>query len=136
MTFVDTSAIYALLDRSDNNHAQAQAIWFELLDQNRVMFTSNYVIVESCALAQNRLGLEAVRAIHDKLLPVIEKRWIDEGLHAIAIAALLAASRRKLSLVDCSSFAVMRQASASSAFAFDRHFEEEGFQISTASSNS
>ena len=136
MTFVDTSAIYALLDRSDSNHAEAQAIWFALLDESHAMFTSNYVIVECCALAQNRLGLDAVRAIHDKILPVIEKRWIDEGLHAIAMATLLAASRRKLSLVDCSSFAVMRQASAGRAFAFDKHFEEEGFVVFAAGGKS
>ena len=91
------------------------------------MFTSNYVVVECCALAQNRLGMDAVRAIHDKILPVIEKQWIDEGLHALAMASLLSASRRKLSLVDCSSFAVMRKAGARTAFAFDAHFVEEGF---------
>jgi len=129
MTFVDTSAIYALLDRSDQNHAKAKTIWFELLDQNRAMFTSNYVVLECCALAQNRLGMDAVRAVHDKILPVIEKRWIDEELHTLAMASLLAASRRKLSLVDCSSFAVMRKLGAGEAFAFDAHFVEEGFEL-------
>ncbi len=127
-TFVDTSAIYALLDRSDQNHAEATRIWFELLDENRAMFTSNYVVVECCALAQNRLGMDAVRAIHDKILPVIDQQWIDEGLHALAITSLLSASRRKLSLVDCSSFAIMRKAGAGTAFAFDAHFVEEGFE--------
>ena len=126
-TFVDTSAIYALLDRSDQNHAEATRIWFDLLDENRAMFTSNYVVVECCALAQNRLGMDAVRAIHDKILPVIEQQWIDEELHALAMASLLGASRRKLSLVDCSSFAVMRKEGAGAAFAFDAHFVEEGF---------
>jgi predicted nucleic acid-binding protein len=43
------------------------------------------------------------------------------------VAALLAARRRKLSLVDCASFTVMRQAGARLAFAFDRHFTEEAF---------
>lgn len=133
MTFVDTSAIYALLDRSDLNHKRAEAIWFSLLDRNQALFTSNYVIVESCALAQNRLGMEAVRAIHNKILPVIETRWIDDTIHTLAMAALLAASRRKLSLVDCSSFAIMRQARSSYAFAFDQHFAEEGFALASES---
>lgn len=127
MIFVDTSAIYALLDQSDHNHAKARRIWFELLEQNRAIFTSNYVVLECCALAQNRLGMDAVRAIHDKILPVIEQRWVDEELHRLAMASLLAASRRKLSLVDCSSFAVMRKVGAVEAFAFDAHFVEEGF---------
>ena len=69
MTFVDTSAIYAILDRSDANHEAAKTCWFALLDANDPLFTTNYVVVESCALAQSRLGLEAVRPISEELLP-------------------------------------------------------------------
>lgn len=129
MTFVDTSAIYALLDRSDLNHNRAEEIWHSLLDHNEPLFTSNYVIVECCALAQNRLGIAAVRAIQEKILPVLQTRWLNEQLHELAMTALLAASRRKLSLVDCSSFAIMRQAGSTEAFAFDHHFVEEGFSL-------
>jgi uncharacterized protein len=131
MTFVDTSAIYALLDRSDSNHNRATEIWHSLLDRNQPLFTSNYVVVECCALAQNRLGIAAVRAIQEKILPVLQTRWINEGLHELAMTALLAASRRKLSLVDCSSFALMRQAGSHEAFAFDQHFSEEGFALAS-----
>ena len=127
MIFVDTSAIYALLDRADENHARASGKWSELLDANSQLFTTNYVLVESCALAQHRLGLEAVRAIQEDFLPAIEIRWIDGKTHAESMTALLAARRRKLSLVDCSSFAVMRQAGVRVAWAFDKHFAEEGF---------
>jgi predicted nucleic acid-binding protein len=129
MIFVDTSAIYALLDRTDANHSQARALWFSLLDSSSAMFTSNYVLVESYALTQNRLGIEAVRSLQADILPAIEIRWIDETLHALAVAGLLAASRRKLSLVDCSSFALMRQERVRLAFAFDRHFDQEGFVL-------
>lgn len=127
MTFVDTSAIYAVLDRSDANHEAARDCWFRLLESGDPLFTTNYVLVESCALAQSRLGLDAVRSIQDDLLPVIEIAWVDEATHALAMTALLAAQRRKLSLVDCVSFAVMRQRGAQMAFAFDRHFAEERF---------
>lgn len=129
MTFVDTSAFYALLDRSDANHEIAKTCWFALLDRNNPLFTTNYVVVESCALAQSRLGLEAVRAFSEELLPVMEIVWVDEPTHSIAMAALLAAQRRKLSFVDCVSFAVSRLRGASVAFAFDQHFVEEGFQF-------
>lgn len=134
MIFVDTSAIYAMLDQSDKNHGLAKSTWFGLLDNGEVLFTSNYVIVECCALAQNRLGIESVRVIHDKILPVLDKSWIDEAVHAIAMATLLGAARRKLSLVDCASFAVMRQVGASRAFAFDAHFWEEGFLMPSPNS--
>ena len=127
MIFVDTSAIYAILDRNDANHEAASRCWIRLLESGAPLFTTNYVLVESCALAQSRLGLDAVRSIQEDLLPVVDIVWADEAIHSLAMTALLAARRRKLSLVDCVSFAAMRQRGARAAFAFDRHFEEERF---------
>ena len=129
MTFVDTSAIYSVLDRSDSNHEAAKGCWLTLIENNSRLFTTNYVVVESCALAQSRLGLEAVRSISEDILPVIEIVWVDESAHAMAMNALLAAKRRKLSLVDCVSFVVSRQRGSQVAFAFDQHFLEEGLRF-------
>ena len=106
MTFVDTSAIYAILDRNHANHEAARTSWFALIDSDEPLFTTNYILVESCALAQNRLGLDAVRTIQEELVPVMDIVWVDEATHSLAMTALLAAQRRKLSLVDCVSFAV------------------------------
>ena len=36
---------------------------------------------------------------------------------------------RQLSLVDCTSFVVMRQIGIDDVFAFDRHFAEQGFTV-------
>ncbi len=127
MIFVDTSAIYALLDREDRDHPKARAQWAKMLKSGTPLLTTNYVVLEVCALAQHRLGLDAVRAVQDDILPAIEVRWLDESIHTLAMTALLAARRRKLSLVDCSSFLAMRQAGSRTAFAFDKHFAEEGF---------
>ena len=129
MTFVDTSAIYALLDRNDANHKTAKTTWISLLDSNQPLFTTNYVLIESCALAQSRLGLDAVRTLQEDLLPVLEIVWVDETVNGLAMTALLAARRRKLSLVDCVSFATMRERASRVAFAFDRHFAEERFKF-------
>jgi len=91
------------------------------------LFTSNYVVVETTAVVQHRLGVEAVRAFTGDLLPLVEVEFVDAGVHAAATAALLAAGRRHLSLVDCSSFELMRRAGADPVFGFDRHFSEQGF---------
>lgn len=131
MTFVDTSAVYAVLDRDDANHVAAKQCWNGLLDSDALLFTTNYVVVESCALAQSRLGLDAVRSIQEDLLPVMEVVWVDEATHLLGMTALLAAHRRKLSLVDCVSFTVMRKKGSQVAFAFDQHFAEERFQFPT-----
>ena len=123
MTFVDTSAIYAILDRDDHEHKLAKETWGLLLNLRETLITSNYVLVECCALAQHRLGLEAVRTIEEDMRPMMKVQWVDQQVHTIAMAA----RRRKLSFVDCSSFEVMRQHHVRRAFAFDQHFVEEGF---------
>jgi predicted nucleic acid-binding protein len=55
--------------------------------------------------------------------------FVNSDLHASALAALLAARRRRLSLVDCVSFETMRHLSVTRAFAFDPHFTEQGFEL-------
>ena len=53
---------------------------------------------------QNRLGMEALRALCDEVVPVFAIHWITEVEHHQATHAVLSANRRQLSLVDCSSF--------------------------------
>ena len=127
--FIDTSAFYAVLDADDEVHAQARVEWTGLIRDGGPLVTSNYVCVETCALVQARLGMDAVRVLFDDMLPIVTVVMLDETLHTNAIATLLGANRRNLSLVDCTSFAVMRQRGTVRAFAFDQHFAEQGFQL-------
>lgn len=126
-TFVDTSALYALLDRDDQNHAAAAA-WFTGHDPNTDdLLTHNYVVVESAALADRRLGVDAARVLLEDILPVISLQFVDESLHRAATSAYLSASRRGPSLVDRTSFELMRHRGIDVAFAFDRDFQAAGF---------
>jgi predicted nucleic acid-binding protein len=125
--FVDTSALYALLDADDDNHECAKAAWKHWLEQPDYFATSNYVLVESLALIQARLGMEAVRRFQEDLAPLLQTHWVTVELHTTAIAALLVANRRGLSLVDCASFELMHWLGLRTVFAFDGHFEEQGF---------
>jgi predicted nucleic acid-binding protein len=84
--------------------------------------------VESFALIQRRLGIAAVRVFQEDILPLINIEWINAGTHKSAVSALLAASRRKLSLVDCVSFEIMCTLGIKTVFAFDPHFAEQGFK--------
>lgn len=127
--FVDTSALLALLDADDAEHADAVAAWSDLAAEGAALLSSNYVLVETSAVAQHRLGLDAVRALVREILPLVEIAFIDSDIHEAAIATLLAAGRRQLSLVDCSSFELMRRRQVSRAFAFDRHFREQKFTL-------
>lgn len=131
MIFIDTSGFYALLDRNDRAHGPARAAWTGLLSPTKpeALITSNYVLVESFALIQARLGLNAVKTLHDDILPVVAREWVTEIDHAAAVNAVLTAGRRRLSLVDCSSFQLMRRLGIQGAFAIDRHFAEQGIEL-------
>ncbi|PZA07011.1 MULTISPECIES: type II toxin-antitoxin system VapC family toxin [unclassified Meiothermus] len=125
MTLVDTSALYALLDQDDGNHASARETWERLLGEDEPLVTHLYVGVEATALAQRRLGLEAVRAL-EELLGVVSLHPVSLTLHQQALAALLGTGRREVSLVDWVSFLFMREHGLWRAFAFDRRFAEQG----------
>jgi predicted nucleic acid-binding protein len=127
-TFVDTSALYAILDANDKKHAQAREVWSALADRMAQVTSTNYVLLETTALLQHRLGMNAVRALQQEIVPVLLVHWINDEDHDTAVAALLTAGRRRLSLVDCTSFGVMRQLGIRQAFAFDQHFAEQGFE--------
>ena len=129
MIFVDTSALYAILDRDDENHAVARNTWERLLRSSQTLFTHNYVLVEIAALVQNRLGMPALRVVQERITPVLWVYWITESDHRTAVEMAVAADRHKLSLVDCVSFLTMRSHSVSDAFSFDKHFSEQGFTI-------
>ncbi len=125
--FIDTSAFFALLDKDDVHHHKAKKTWSDVLSLENTLITTNYVLIESFALIQHRLGLEAVRGFQEDVLPLISVEWVHEPVHRAGVSALLAASKRKLSLVDCVSFETMRSFGIKTAFAFDLHFADQGF---------
>jgi uncharacterized protein len=127
--FVDSSALLAVLDRDEERHAQAAHVWGELLKGDAALITTHYVLLETAAVAQRRIGVAAVRELHDQVAPALTITWVSEDLHTRGMGAVLSAARRKLSLVDCISFLTMHDNRADTAFAFDAHFEEQGFTV-------
>ena len=126
--FVDTSALFALVNAVDGDNLSSQSIWKELLQDRHELWTNNYIIVECISLLQRRLGLEFVRLLESEILPVLEVEWLDKEHHALAVAEVLQSNRRNLSLVDCSAFETMRRLEIETAFTFDDHFRAEDFK--------
>lgn len=128
MILVDTSAFYALMDGDDAYHARAVEWWERGASTEGSLATTNYIVLESMTLLQARLGMAAVRTFHDAVLPMLRLEWIEEGVHARSVSAFLAADRKGPSLVDLTSFEIMRRLGIRSAFTFDRHFRRYGFE--------
>jgi predicted nucleic acid-binding protein len=129
MIYVDTSALLALVNEDDPNYDRAMQTWRRLIEEEEHLVCNNYVLVESISLIQRRIGLEAVSILHNDIIPFIEVEWLDEGLHNAIVKAVIKTNRRQISLVDNASFDTMRRHNIETAFAFDSHFPEQGFEV-------
>lgn len=129
LVFCDTSAIYALMVGSDEMHERSRAILEVLNDSHAALVTSSFVVQETIALLQSRVGLPAVRSFHDSVAPALEIDWVGPRIYERAMSSLLAAANRRISLTDWTSFELMRERRMEYAFAFDEHFEKQGFRV-------
>lgn len=127
--FVDTSALYALLVRGDDNHQPALETALLLQTTGASLATSSFVVLETVSLLQARVGVDAVRAFYLDMLPLMEIVWIDSGLLDRAMRALLAASSRRISLTDWTSITLMQERGWPQAFAFDEDFARQGIDV-------
>lgn len=56
--FIDTSGFIAMLDADDAFHAIAAKTWTDILTSPETLVTTNYVLLETCALVQHWLGTQ------------------------------------------------------------------------------
>lgn len=127
--FVDTSFLIALLDRDDARASAALCLWSDVESAPASLVTTNYVVVEAVAVVQRRWGLRAVRRLLGEVLAPVAVEGVSAEDHARAVDLLLLAGRRDLSLVDCTSFELMRRLGIRDCLAFDDHFAEQGFRV-------
>lgn len=80
-------------------------------------------------ILQRRFGLPAVHDLQSRIVPLLTVRWIGEVEHRRAMERLLRTDRRRLSLVDCSSFVIMDAEGIEEALVLDRDFETEGYRV-------
>jgi predicted nucleic acid-binding protein len=127
--FVDTAAFLAVLNSEDQYHPAARQAWEDILASAAAIISSNYVILETIAILQNRFGMRWVKFFESEILPVVDLQWVDESIHNQGLSALLTANRRSLSLVDCTSFEIIRRLGLELSFTFDPHYLEQGFEV-------
>lgn len=127
--FVDASALYAFLVRSDADHRAMVTAFRAIAESGRRMLTTNYVLVESAALLQHRIGLDPVRDLDTRIAPLLDVEWVSGELHRRAVARLFQMDRRDVSLVDAVSFTVMDAAGVTDVLGLDDDFTTEGFRL-------
>ena len=127
--FVDTSGFYALLVRTERDHGVVLEAFRAAAERGRRMVTTNYVMVETSALLQHRIGLAPVRDLEERILPLVTVQWVSSELHRRAIERLFRTDKRKVSLVDVVSFVVMDVEGLTDVLGLDPEFTAEGFRL-------
>ncbi|MEX2273268.1 MAG: PIN domain-containing protein [Vicinamibacterales bacterium] len=124
---VDTSAVFALLDGGDVNHASARATIERLKTRRVEPFLTNFVVAESHALALSRLGGDIARRwLLGNVWPIEPVTAEDEST---AVAIITRYIDKSFSYTDATSFAVMERLGLKRVFAFDPHFRQYGFHV-------
>ena len=129
IVFADTSGLFAYLVKNDYMYVRAKKIFQSFAESNIRLLTSSYVLVETTALLQRRVGIEAVLDFQNKIMPLLDVVWVDADWHERALNRLVSLNRKKISLVDCLSFVIMEAREIQTAFSFDEHFRENGFSL-------
>lgn len=120
----DSSAILALLDADDADHARAIAVARAIASDKRPSFVTNYIEAETHALLLRKLGR------------TIARQWLLTG--GLPVMPVLPAEVQKAreilarhtdkdwTLCDAISFAVLDARRIRRAFTFDHHFRQYG----------
>lgn len=124
---VDTSAIYALLDRGDRNHTAAVAAFRELGRKRVPIFVTNFIVAECHALILVRLGAELAREWLASLCWPIER--VGEADENRAREIIATYTDKSFSYTDATTFAVMERLGVSRALAYDSHFTQYGLTV-------
>jgi predicted nucleic acid-binding protein len=129
--FVDTSGWANLFIASESYHDQAKKWFLKSRQQQDQLITSNYVITELVALFHSPLRVprpqlfQYIEAITTASYITIVH--IDRNIHNEAWQLVKNRPDKNWSLVDATSFVIMKQRKLSLALTTDRHFEQAGF---------
>ncbi len=124
MVFVDTGAFYAAINRNDENHRAATALFNSATEDGWRLITSNFIVAETHALILARMGRElAVAWLRSIPANIIRVSKADEEK---AKRIIFGYRDKEFSYCDASSFALIERLRIREAMAFDSHFEQYG----------
>lgn len=130
--FVDTSALIALADKSDQYHLRASEFFQDAVNPMKFesLVTSNFVLDETLTRIATTLGPQKAFEFGENLLnnETFEIQEIDRPLLHAALTLMQKYRDKRLSFTDLTSFAVMAREKIRTAFCFDHDFQKAGFE--------
>jgi len=132
--FVDTSAFIALEDKDDKEHKTALKYREKIRREEtpfRALYTSNYILDEVLTLLRLKLGHQAAVTFGEnvKRSKILRILRVTPTIENNAWKIFKKYGDKDFSFTDCTSFALMEQEVISTAFTFDEHFQQYGFQM-------
>jgi len=132
--FVDSSAFVALEDEDDEEHKAALDYRKKIRREEtpfRALYTSNYMLDEVVTLLRFKLGHQAAVAFGENLRrsKIVRILRVTPTIEDNAWKIFKQYGDKDFSFTDCTSFALMEQEAISTAFTFDKHFQQYGFQM-------
>lgn len=122
-----SSAVLAVLDAADRQHAAALRAATDLARLRCRPFQTTYLRVETHALLLARLGHDAARQwLAEVPTPIVRPDALDETRGEGIVVRY---RDKDFRLCDAISFAVMRRLRVRTAFTFDRHFAQYGLDV-------
>lgn len=127
--FIDTAAWLAMLNIDDIWHQQAKQIRLELVKQNYIFITTEFVLLEvgdalcSQVLRKNTANfLHNIYQLKSTKIIILSQNLLQSGLSLYEQRL-----DKDWGLTDCISFVVMQREQIQEAFTSDKHFEQAGF---------
>lgn len=124
--FLDTGAIYALVDVKDLDHAAVRAAYNS---PDRTFVLHELILVEVFSLLTKRLNKEAaLRSVSAfRLSSRVEKVPLTPDLLEAAWQRCRRFADKEWDWIDCVSFELMERRNIRDALCLDRHFTQAGF---------
>lgn len=131
--FIDTSAFIALENEDDRDHEFALDYREKIRRGEtpfRALYTSNYILDEVFTMLWLKLSRQASVTFGEdvKRSRILRVLRVTSEVEEAAWTIFKKYGDKDFSFTDCTSFALMEREAIFTAFTFDEHFQQYGFQ--------
>ncbi len=125
----DTSALYAVFERTDAEHGRATT--FLRANPEAVFVLSNYIFAETVTLVRKRLGGDASTKVGERIRqsPRFEVVHLTEEDEEAVWEIFRRYSDKDWSWFDCTLYHLARKLGIWEVFTFDEHFRQMGLGV-------